>query len=269
MDTSLAERGEALVRDIRAALHDDAVASHQPRGDEAHAHVADLGGCDTATAMRRRGYARQPHDDKTLRLFEAGLWYEERKLRAIQRTIPDIVRGVRVAMWPDLGGIGAKIVDEHYTPEWWEMIGHPDGVSAARQAVAEIKSTASYFSPTLQWVYDNKRQWIYQVAAYALALRKPLGVLIFEHRSGMHDEDAVVWLDPRDYEEAILSRMTSVLATTPDNPIPQPHLPEWSFKLNKKTGVRESVSTFCKYCDYLQCALNPRHNNGRVDTIAE
>lgn len=270
LDTSLAERADALLRDLDTALHDDAWSVYHTREDWQHGHVADLGSCDRQTAMRRQGFAALPHDDATLGMFEAGLWYEERMMRAFAREIPDLMRGIRIAMWPDLGHIGSKIVDESYLPQAWEMLGHPDGVTVARGAVIEAKSTAfwNFRPPTFEWVFENKRQWVYQTAAYALALRKPLGILSIVCRGT--NQSVRFALDPRTYEATIAARMVDVLATTvPDKPIPEPTLPQWSYKLNKKTGVRDTVSWFCKYCPYAQCDLNPRHTNGRVYSANE
>jgi hypothetical protein len=241
-----------MVDEFARAIDAYAHATFELRGDEACAHVKDLGSCDRQTWARRHGF-EGAFDSDTLRKFSLGFFVEDYILEALGVRM-DLTHGLRLAMWPGFDGIEGQIVGEDYEPGDHEMVGHPDGVGDA--CVVEIKSTEflvdrttyARILPTLASVQEHQRHYLLQCAAYALALAKPVGILVIVCRaSGKY---VVLQFDPHDYEAEVMLRMIQVFETTSAAvPMPPAEPPGWSFNKN-------GASWMCKYCRFYSCEKN-------------
>lgn len=246
---------DAIVDAIIEAIEEHIASTHSERGDEAHAHVGDLGFCKRQTHARRSGKRMGKFDTETLWKFWSGLMLEKFVAEAVGKRM-EVLRDVRIAMWPGPGRIDAKIVGEEYVPLAIEMIGHPDGVT--QNAVIEVKSTEFFkqqkppyarILPTIDRIKNNQQHYVYQTAAYALALQKPHAILVVVDRASL--KYVVFRFDPRDAYKDVRDWMIAVLADTePGQPEPAPRPPkQW----------------MCAYCRYYDCKENVNPNNEKYD----
>lgn len=251
--------GDSMRDAIDIAIDRGIANSHKDRGDEAHAHVGDLGFCRRQTWARRNGKRFGKFDTQTLFKFWAGLAIEAYLCDRANESI-SVLRDLRIAMWPGPGAIDAKLVGEEYEPTPFEMIGHPDGVTD--DAVIEVKSTEFFkqarppyarIPPTWDRVRTKQRHYVYQVCAYALALKKPYAVLIIVDRASL--ERVTFRFDPREFEDNVRNWMVSVLADTMrGEPEPEAAPPEdWQ----------------CAYCRYYACEENVNPQNDERNNRAK
>src|SRR6185437_9543736 len=108
-----------------ADLIDYTLRKRPDRGDERHAHVSDVYGCDLATWARRHGEPMLPFPPATLVKFEMGNAVEETVSRAIREQYPgDTTRNRRIAYNPATRC--TTLLDEGQEPPKGSLVGHFD-----------------------------------------------------------------------------------------------------------------------------------------------
>jgi hypothetical protein len=222
------------------------------RGDERFAHASDVFGCDRATNMRRKGYAKTPLDPADGLRMQLGndvakdilpgllAYYAEKKFYTFVEQ--------RIA-WDVAAGRGAyACVTKNYKPRPGEMVGHIDlYAQKAYSHVHEIKSTRvwSKYMPDVDAIEKDKRHYLEQTVTYAIATDAELA------RLWLFDVNKVRW-EVYEWDRADLDalEMNTVFRA------------QLALEAGQQEDLPDAVPRYpwqCGYCPYAQCVKNPNH----------
>jgi hypothetical protein len=198
------------------------------RDDWKAAHVSDCYGCLYAVHARRSADAKpvEEREPEACLKMHLGTVIEE----IVADGLGDgsvIKRGERIA-WNPKTLACKRNVDEDYTPEADEIIGHMDltiDVPGVGEVLGEIKSTAFFNGRVPK---EPSPHYVDQASTYATAINADAAfILIVDRASGRW---VIFWLDLPALRDETIVRAIEVLEQTGPDAFPPPPVPRYDWQ---------------------------------------